>query len=98
VNADITICIPAYRSAAFIHSTLCSVLAQTFSSLRVEIAIEPPAHDMVDACGALLNDKRVTIVTNPEVLGWAGNIKNLLQRVTTRYFMIHYHDDLMASN
>jgi Glycosyl transferase family 2 len=98
VDADITICIPAYCSEPFIHSTLCSVLAQTFSNIRVEIAIEPPAQAILDACGALLNDKRVSVVTNPAILGWAGNIKNLLQRVTTRYFMIHYHDDLMASN
>jgi len=73
------------------------VLAQTVSNIRVEIAIEPPAQDILDACGVLLNDKRVSIVTNPAVLGWAGNIKSLLRRVTTPYFMIHYHDDLMAS-
>jgi hypothetical protein len=92
---NVTVCIPAYRSEAFIHNTLRSVLSQTYSDFAVEIAVEPPAENIVSACGPLLRDDRVRLTVNPKVLGWGENIKRLLQRVATPYFLICFHDDLL---
>lgn|GEM_PF-1902056 len=92
---NVTVCIPAYRSEAFIHNTLRSLLTQTYSDFVVEIAVEPPAEEILSACGPLLRDDRVRITVNPQVLGWAENIKSLLRRVATPYFLILYHDDLL---
>lgn len=92
----VTVCIPAYRSEAFIGSTLQSVLAQTYRDFIVEVAIEPPATETFIACEPFLRDDRFRISINPTVLGWAGNINHLLQRVATPYFLILSHDDLIA--
>jgi hypothetical protein len=83
---NVTVCIPAYRSEAFIHNTLRSVLIQSYSDFVVEIACEPPAEEILNACGALLRDERVRIIVNPHVLGTGENIKSLLGRVATPYF------------
>jgi hypothetical protein len=96
VAPNVTVCIPAYRSEAFIHNTLRSVLTQTYSDFVVEIAVEPPAEEILSACGPLLRDGRVRIIVNPHVLGWAENIKSLLRRVATPYFLILFHDDLLC--
>jgi hypothetical protein len=98
VTPNVTVCIPAYRSEAFIHNTLRSVLAQTYSDVVIEIAIEPPAEEILNACGHLLRDDRVRTRVNPEVLGWSENIKRLLRRVTTPYFVILFHDDLVLND
>jgi len=98
VAPNVTVCIPAYRSEAFIHNTLRSVLTQTYSDFVVEIAVEPPADEILSACGPLLRDDRVRIIVNPQVLGWAENIKSLLRRVATPYFLILFHDDLLLND
>jgi hypothetical protein len=98
VSPELTVCIPAFRSEAFLQNTLLSLLSQSYSNFAVEIAIEPPAEAVLDACAPLLQDERVEVVINPEVLGWAENIKRLLNRVKTPYFMILFHDDLLVND
>ncbi len=96
MGPKVTVCIPAYRSEAFIGNTLRSVLAQSYSNFVVEIAVEPPASETLAACGPFLRDSRVRISLNSRVLGWAGNIKSLVRRVATPYFFILPHDDHIA--
>lgn len=93
--ANVTICIPAYRSEAFIHETLQSVLAQTYPDFVVDIAVEPPAEETLDACAPFLRDDRIRATVNPELLGWAENMRSLVRRVATPYFFILPHDDLL---
>ncbi|MEA2871857.1 MAG: hypothetical protein QOH67_1833 [Hyphomicrobiales bacterium] len=95
MGPNVTVCIPAYRSEAFIHDTLRSVLAQTYSDFVVEIAVEPPAEETLRACAPFLRDDRIRLSVNPRVLGWAENMKSLLRRVATPYFFILPHDDLI---
>ncbi len=95
MGPNVTVCIPAYRSETFIHATLRSLLAQTYSDFVVDIAVEPPAGETVSACAPFLRDDRVRLIVNPQVLGWAENMKSLLRRVTTPYFFILPHDDLL---
>jgi len=95
VGPNVTVCIPAYRSEAFIHDTLRSVLAQTHSDFVVDIAVEPPAEETLSACAPFLRDDRVRLIVNPQVLGWAENMRSLLRRVATPYFFILPHDDIL---
>lgn len=93
--STVTVCVPAFRSERFIQRTLASILAQTHTDLIVHLAIEPPAADVAAACGDLARDPRVCIFENDEVLGWDRNIRRLLSRVTTPFFIIVPHDDLL---
>ena len=95
MGPNVTVCIPAYRSETFIHETLRSLFAQTCSDFVVDIAVEPPAEATVSACAPFLRDDRVRLIVNPQVLGWAENMKSLLRRVATPYFFILPHDDLL---
>lgn len=97
----ITVCIPAYRAEAFIGRTLRSVAEQTFGDFQVHIAIDPADSETADspnktlrACQPFLKDPRFRAWVNPQRLGWAGNARGLLQRVTTSHFTLLPHDDI----
>ena len=96
--STITVCVPAYRSAAFIGDTVRSVLAQTHGDFQLVVAIDPAGDGAADGTfGALepfRGDPRVRIRVNPVRLGWAGNIASLLEAVRTEYYVILPHDDL----
>lgn len=92
---DVTVCIPAYRSERFIHKTLRSVQEQTFRDIAVHIAIEPAGEEPLRACEPFLEDRRFTATVNPEVLGWDRNIRGLLAGVTTPFFQVLPHDDVL---
>lgn len=91
----VTVCIPAYLSGAYIKHTVASVVQQSHGDWLLHIAIDPAAGD--DQTRAHLagfeNDPRISIRTNPERLGWAGNIRALLQQVQTEFYAILPHDD-----
>jgi hypothetical protein len=89
----ITVCIPAYHVGSFIEETLDSVLAQSFGDFVVEIAVEPPAAEILRAVEPFLADSRFRTVENPARLGWDANIAAQLNRVQTPYFTVLPHDD-----
>lgn len=93
--AHSTICVPAYRAARFLPQTLSSLAAQTERDFIVHVAIEPIDADLtLDACRAYTTDPRFRFKVNPAVLGWDGNIRELLRSIETPYFAILPHDDL----
>jgi len=95
--AAVTICIPAYRSAAFIGQTLRSVAAQTFTNYQVLLALEPDgAEETKLALGEFLHDKRFGYYVNDTRLGYALNVRALLSRVRTPYYALLPHDDMWA--
>lgn len=95
----VTVCIPAYRAAPFIADTLRSIQRQSHASLRVEIAIDPAAGELPDytlgTVRPFLSDHRFSVRENPVRLGWDGNIRSMLQRVDTPFFLILPHDDIL---
>lgn len=93
--AQITVCIPTYRAAEFIGQTLASVARQTFADYRVILAIEPDAAaDTVAAAREFLADDRFGYYVNDRKLGYAPNVRSLLERVQTPYFAVLPHDDM----
>lgn len=92
----VTVCIPAYRSGGFIDQTLAAVRAQTFSDFTVEIAVEPVDQEATSlACQPFLDDPRFRLHHNDATQGYAGNVRGLLARVETPYFMTLPHDDIL---
>jgi hypothetical protein len=93
--AQVTICIPSYRSAAFIGQTLDSVRRQTFRDYRVVVGLEPDgAAETIRATRDFLGDERFTYHVNEATLRYAGNVGALLERVGSDYFVILPHDDI----
>ena len=91
----VTICIPAYQAEGFVAHTVRSALAQTYTDIVVDVAIEPPGLGELAACEPLMQDKRLRVSVNDVVLGWAENIAAMLKRVRTPYYLILPHDDFL---
>lgn len=91
--APVTICVPAYQAAEFIGETLATVERQTFENWRASISVDRSSDGTEEACRAFARDPRFEIVTQPERLGWAGNMNALLDRVATEFYVILPHDD-----
>jgi hypothetical protein len=93
---DVTVCVPAYRSGDLLRRTLASILEQSAVDLQVDVGLEPPdAQRTIEACGPLLADPRVRLHVNTEQLGFDGNLRSLLARVDSPFFLICPHDDIL---
>ncbi|MEL7099297.1 MAG: glycosyltransferase [Pseudomonadota bacterium] len=96
MSADVTICIPAYKSAGFVGKAIESVLGQSYGDLKLLISVEPTDDGTEDVCRAYERDKRVTVRVNPERLGWVGNSNACLDWVDTPFMAFCFHDDWYA--
>jgi hypothetical protein len=94
----VTVLVPAYMAEGFIAETVRSVLRQSFSDLRLEVGIDPPADGSPDRTAEALarfkGDARMKVRKNRQRLGWAENVNALMARVDTPFFAILPHDDL----
>lgn len=90
----VSICVPAYRSQAFIAETLESALNQTVK--RVEIVVSNDGAHPTPALEALRQHPKVRIFDRPRRLGWVANSDFVLSQARGAYFMLLPHDDVLA--
>ena len=94
---EVGICIPAWQSQAFIGRTLDFALGQTHGRVRVLVSIDQCDDDTSAICLARAQrDPRVAVFVQPTRLGWAGNVNFLLDQVSTPYFFLYFHDDVIV--
>ena len=94
--ADVSVCIPAWRSADFIDRTLRCAREQTHNALRIVVSIDLCDDGTEDICNAHARaDRRVQVHTHCERLGWARNVNFLLDRVDTELAFLYFHDDII---
>jgi len=92
----VTICIPAWRSQAFIQRTLDCARRQTHERVRVLVSVDLCDDGTADICRANAGrDPRLEVFAHEERLGWARNVNFLLDRVRTPYFFLFFHDDVI---
>ncbi|MDB5506367.1 MAG: glycosyl transferase family 2 [Devosia sp.] len=95
-NADVTICVPAYNSAAFIDRTLRCAQGQTHSNIRILVSVDRSSDETVEICRTFAReDARIEVLVQNDRLGWCGNVNALIDRVDTEYFFVYFHDDLI---
>lgn len=93
---EVSICIPAWQSAAFIGRTLDFALGQTHRRIRVLVSVDRSDDGTAELCLARASaDRRLQVFVQHERLGWAGNVNFLLGRVRTPYFFLYFHDDVL---
>lgn len=95
-KAQVSILIPAYRSAAFIDRTLQCARDQSFKDIRIIVSVDSDC----DETGRIAHlhaqlDERIVVHQQPARLGWAGNVNFLLDQVSTPLFFIYFHDDIL---
>lgn len=91
----VTLGVPVYNGEPFIEEALRSVLDQTHQDFEVIISLDGPQPAAEALCRPFLNDPRFRLVTQPQRLGWVGNINWLLAHVTTPYWSYHQQDDVL---
>lgn len=98
---DVFVGVPAYNTGEKLLATLQSLMDQHFTSINVLVAVEPTpeaARTLEIANHYASLDNRFSVQTNREVLGWAGNIREVMRRAMiagSRYFMVLPHDDAL---
>ncbi|HEX2115785.1 MAG TPA: glycosyltransferase family 2 protein [Alphaproteobacteria bacterium] len=92
--ARLTIGMPVYNNAQTLRAALESLLAQTFTDLRIVISDDASTDNTADIAEQYAaKDSRVTVVRQPQNLGYSGNFGFLLSHAETPYFMWAAGDD-----
>lgn len=91
---SVTVLVPAYRPDERLTRTLESLAAQTHRRVRVHVSVDhapdhvlPPLPDL----------RKLSVVHQPQRLGWVGNVNALLATVRTPFFCIVAHDDALTA-
>ncbi len=89
--------IPAWNAEAFIQKTLECFSAQTYPNLEVLVSVDLSDDRTADICLAhARKDERFNVFVQTERQGWIGNVNTLLAKAEGRYFMLAFHDDIVA--
>jgi hypothetical protein len=92
----ITICIPTFNAQPFVRTALRCALGQTYKHVKVAVSVDKSDDRTAALCLEMAKtDSRLTVYEQPQRLGWAGNCNFLLDRVTTEYFCLYFHDDIL---
>ena len=95
-DETVTICIPAWRSEAFIERTLGCALGQTHAKLRILISVDQCEDATFSISETFARaDSRIEVFAQMERLGWAANVNFLLERVQSPFFFLYFHDDII---
>ncbi|RST79956.1 glycosyltransferase family 2 protein [Aquibium carbonis] len=90
----VSICMPIYRSEAFIRETILSALGQTVHD--VEIVISNDGAHKTPALDEFREHSRIRIFEPHRRLGWVENSNFVLDQARGWYFMILPHDDRLS--
>jgi len=93
---DVTICIPAFEAATFIDRTLRFAQGQTYRNTKILVSVDCSSDRTADICRSFAAlDSRIDVIEHGVRLGWCANVNALLERVTTPFFFIYFHDDII---
>lgn len=95
----VAIALPAWRAEAFVAETLASMLGQTYREFSLHVSVDGNDGRTAEFCASVTRDSRVTVVLQPNRLGWVGNTNAALRAGAGADFsLIMPHDDLVAPN
>ncbi len=93
-NPLLSVLIPVYNGAQFIHECLDSVFNQTYSNLEILISDDGSTDDSKELLDQL-KDPRIKIFYHKRQQGWVANCNFLISKVKGSYFSILPQDDLI---
>lgn len=97
MNADVTICIPTYRSREFIDRTLACARGQTHGAVRIVVSVDLCDDGTEEICHRhAREDARIEVRVQRERRGWSRNANAALDGVGTEFFFLYFHDDIIA--
>ena len=91
---SITVLMPVYNAAPFLHEAVDSVLAQTHADLEL-LVVNDGSTDASAEILAAFSDPRIRIVNNPGNLGLIASLNVGLKHMRGRYMARMDGDDIM---
>lgn len=89
-----TVAIPTFNRAAWLHDSLTSVLAQTFTDFRVIVSDNASEDDTAEVVRSF-DDPRIDYRRSEHNVGSLANIKRLIALADTEFIVIVPDDDLL---
>lgn len=95
-DADVTICIPTWQAEKFIDRTLKCARQQTHAAIRILVSVDLCDDGTEAICREhARRDRRIEVVAQKKRLGWSDNANSLLDRVSTEFYFLYFHDDII---
>jgi len=92
----VSICVPAYKGAAFLEECLSSALAQTYGDFELLVVDDDsPDATLEIAQQYASHDARVRVVRNPNNLGLVGNWNECVRLSRGEWIKFLFQDDLL---
>lgn len=97
MSGVVSLCIPTWQAQPFIARTLDFALGQTYAQTDILVSVDRCDDDTAAICQAYARaNPRLHVFTQPERLGWAGNVNFLLDQVRTEFYSLYFHDDVIV--
>jgi glycosyltransferase involved in cell wall biosynthesis len=88
----VSVCIPTYRDALFLHQSLSSIVCQTYPHLEILVADDASPDNTAEVVHSF-QDARIRYLRNPVNLGQFENVNLLVSQAQGRYVAIYHSDD-----
>ena len=90
----VSVCVPAYRAAPFLHGTVQSVLEQTFEDFEIIVVDDASPDRTLDSIGKM-DDPRIRRYSNPATLGGGANWNRAVGLARGKLIKVLCSDDLL---
>ena len=97
MKPKVSVCIPAYNSAAYIKDTVMSILNQTYQNIEV-IIVDDQSKDNTFEIASSIQDPRIKVYKNEQNLGMVGNWNHCLELATGSFIKLICSDDMLDQN
>lgn len=93
----VSVCIPAYNSAAYIKDTMESILNQTYQNIEL-IVVDDNSKDDTYEMAKSIKDERIKVYKNEKNLGMVGNWNHCLELASGEFLKLICSDDMIDQN
>jgi glycosyltransferase involved in cell wall biosynthesis len=95
----ISVCIPTYNGAKYIHECITSVLNQSFADFEIIFCDDCSTDNTVEIIRAYqLKDSRIKLFINEKNKGLVGNWNQCMKVAKGEWIKFIFQDDIMAPN
>src|SRR5688572_16156987 len=93
----VSICMPTYNAAEYLHDAIASALAQTFSDFELLIVDNCSTDNTLEIVAEFArSDSRIRVVRNPSNVGLVGNFNRCLIGARGEWVKFLLADDLLT--
>lgn len=95
----VTIMIPTFNQASFIHRAIESCLNQTYDNLEIIVSDDCSTDNTLEVINRYIDDKRIRYIRNSQNIGRVANYKNTLENYATGDWVVNLDgDDFFIDN